>query len=91
MTRQMQWASDHCRCKGCDGFTKGTCEECVISQKELLEAENQRAAGCDALPPEFDCWMDVRTRASGFPMFDAGVRSKLPPPLSSASSRQSVI
>ena len=51
----------YCLCPGCNGTHPGECEECV-----------PRTPGCDVLPPEYDCWMDVRTRASGFPLYDAG-------------------
>ena len=86
----MKWSANYCRCPGCTGFEKGECDECVTSHSELLRTENERVwkkkqewekvEGCDALPPEYDCWMDVRSRQSGFPLFDVGVRS-LPPPL----------
>ena len=61
MTQQKLWAMSYCLCPGCNGTHPGECEECV-----------PRTPGCDVLPPEYDCWMDVRTRASGFPLYDAG-------------------
>lgn len=62
-TAQVLWAQSYCLCPGCNGTDPGVCEECV-----------PRSPGCDVLPPEYDCWMDVRTRSSGFPIFDTGVR-----------------
>ena len=61
-TAQVLWAKSYCLCPGCNGTDPGVCEECV-----------PRSPGCDVLPPEYDCWMDVRTRQSGFPIFDTGV------------------
>jgi hypothetical protein len=61
-TLQMEWASAYCLCPGCNGTSPGVCEECVPGAK-----------GCDVLPPEYDCWVDVRTRGAGFPVFDTGV------------------
>jgi len=60
-TAQVLWAQSYCLCPGCNGTDPGVCEECV-----------PRSPGCDVLPPEYDCWMDVRTRSSGFPIFDTG-------------------
>ena len=61
-TKQLLWAMSHCLCANCNGTHPGECEECV-----------PRSPGCDVRPPEFDCWMDVRTRTSGWPLFDSGV------------------
>ena len=72
-TMQMTWAASYCRCEGCDGFSEGNCTDCVISEKELLEAEAPNTADCDAYPPQYACWMDVRTRSSGWPIYDSGV------------------
>ena len=62
MSRQVDWASSYCLCAGCNGTEPGVCDECVPGTR-----------GCDLLPPEYDCWVDVRTRGSGWPIFDAGV------------------
>jgi len=75
-TKQMSWAASYCRCEGCDGFNEGNCTDCVISQKELLEADATGTADCDAYPPQYACWMNVRTRSSGWPIYDSGVRVK---------------
>ena len=76
-TEQMTWAASYCRCPGCNGTDEGTCDECLVSQKLLLETEGSRTGDCDRYPPQYDCWMDVRTRASGWPIYDAGVRAIL--------------
>ena len=65
MTEQVLWAGSYCLCPGCNGTSPGECEECV-----------PRTPGCDVLPPEYDCWMDVRTRESGWPIFDSGVSAQ---------------
>ena len=61
-TKQLVWAMSHCLCPNCNGTHPGECEECV-----------PRSPGCDVRPPEYDCWMDVRTRTSGWPLYDTGV------------------
>jgi hypothetical protein len=68
-SRQLEWAISHCLCPGCNGTHPGECEECV-----------PRSPGCDVLAPEYDCWMDVRTRSSGWPLYDTGVRCPSPKP-----------
>ena len=75
----MTWAASYCQCPGCNGTDEGTCDECLVSQKVLLETEEARIGDCDRYPPQYACWMDVRTRASGWPIYDSGVTLRHPP------------
>ena len=41
----MTWAASYCRCPGCNGTDEGTCDECLVSPKLLLETEGWAPLG----------------------------------------------
>mmetsp|Transcript_20463 Transcript_20463/g.32000 ORF Transcript_20463/g.32000 Transcript_20463/m.32000 type:complete len:200 (-) Transcript_20463:1520-2119(-) len=61
--KEISWAASHCLCPGCNGTEgSGQCDICL-----------PRTEGCDIDAPEYACYLDVRNREAGWPIYDAGI------------------